>query len=72
MQGRLDGKLALLYTLLVLQILIVVIYVASAPPLEIISPTTQSSVTFVKLGIPKVINSQELIKTIHTKERKNY
>lgn len=57
MQGRLDGKLALLYTLLVLQILIVVIYVASTPPPEIIAPTTQSSVTFVNLGIPKAIRN---------------
>ncbi|XP_046610684.1 beta-1,4-mannosyl-glycoprotein 4-beta-N-acetylglucosaminyltransferase [Neodiprion virginianus] len=57
MQGRLDGKLALLYTLLVLQILIVVIYVASTPPPDIIAPTTQTSVSFVKIEKPKPVHN---------------
>lgn len=48
MQPRLDGKLALLYTLLVLQVLIVMIYVATTPPSELTVSTTHTSVTFVK------------------------
>lgn len=48
MQPRLDGKLALLYTLLVLQVLIVMIYVATTPPSELTMSTTHTSVTFVK------------------------
>lgn len=48
MQPRLDGKLALLYTLLVLQVLIVIIYVATTPPSELTVSTTHTSVTFVK------------------------
>lgn len=49
MQTRLDGKLALLYTLLALQVLIVMIYVATAPPPELTVSTTRTSVTFLKL-----------------------
>lgn len=48
MQPRLDGKLALLYTLLVLQVLIVMIYVATTPSSELTMSTTHTSVTFVK------------------------
>lgn len=48
MQPRLDGKLVLLYTLLVLQVLIVMIYVATTPPSELTVSTTHTSVTFVK------------------------
>ncbi|KAG5314582.1 MGAT3 acetylglucosaminyltransferase, partial [Acromyrmex insinuator] len=48
MQVRLDGKLALLYTLLVLQVLIVMIYVATTPPPELAASTTRASVSFVK------------------------
>lgn len=54
MQPRLDGKLALLYTLLVLQVLIVMIYVATTPPSELTVSTTHTSVTFVKFEEPKV------------------
>lgn len=52
MQTRLDGKLALLYTLLVLQVLVVMIYVATTPPPELTVSTTHTSVTFVKFGKP--------------------
>lgn len=54
MQPRLDGKLALLYTLLVLQVLIVMIYVATTPPPELTVSTTHTSVTFVKFEEPQV------------------
>lgn len=47
MQTRLDGKLALLYTLLVLQVLIVMVYVVTTPPSEIVVASTRSSVSFV-------------------------
>lgn len=49
MQTRLDGRLALLYTLLILQVLIVMIYVATTPPAELAVSATGTSVTFVKL-----------------------
>ena len=48
MQPRLDGKLVLLYTLLVLQVFIVIIYVATTPPSELTVSTTRTSVTFVR------------------------
>ena len=48
MQPRLDGKLVLLYTLLVLQVFIVIIYVATTPPSELTVSTTRASVTFVR------------------------
>lgn len=54
MQPRLDGKLALLYTLLVLQVLIVMIYVATTPPSELTMSTTHTSVTFVKFDEQQV------------------
>ncbi|XP_012266810.1 beta-1,4-mannosyl-glycoprotein 4-beta-N-acetylglucosaminyltransferase [Athalia rosae] len=66
MQGRLDWKLVLLYTLLVLQILIVVIYVASTPPPEIIAATTQSSVSFVKVEMPKALQSAPRVDRLPT------
>lgn len=55
MQVRLDGKLALLYTLLVLQVLIVMIYVATTPPAELAAPTTRASVSFVKFEASQVL-----------------
>lgn len=56
MQVRLDGKLALLYTLLVLQVLIVMIYVATTPPAELIATTTtRASVSFVKFEPSQVL-----------------
>lgn len=55
MQARLDGKLALLYTLLVLQVLIVMIYVATTPPPELTVSTTRASVSFVKFEASQVI-----------------
>lgn len=59
MQARLDGKLVLLYTLLVLQVLIVMIYVATTPQPELIVSTTRSSVSFVKFERSQVIHSGE-------------
>lgn len=55
MQVRLDGKLALLYTLLVLQVLIVMIYVATTPPAELAASTTRASVSFVKFEASQVL-----------------
>ncbi|XP_015601178.1 beta-1,4-mannosyl-glycoprotein 4-beta-N-acetylglucosaminyltransferase isoform X2 [Cephus cinctus] len=74
MQARLDGKLALLYTLLVLQVLIVVIYVASTPPPELVASTTRNSakqeseplVNRKSLPSYRTINSQILLKDIST------
>jgi len=54
MQVRLDGKLALLYTLLILQVLIVMIYVATTPPAELTVSTTHASVSFVKFEASQV------------------
>lgn len=55
MQTRLDGKLALLYTLLVLQVLIVMIYVATTPQPELTASTTRASVSFVKFETSQVL-----------------
>ncbi|OXU29261.1 hypothetical protein TSAR_007506 [Trichomalopsis sarcophagae] len=50
MQVRLDWKLALLYTLLVLQVLIVMIYVSSTPHMaDLNAPALRDTVTFVDL-----------------------
>ncbi|XP_060819636.1 beta-1,4-mannosyl-glycoprotein 4-beta-N-acetylglucosaminyltransferase [Bombus pascuorum] len=64
MQPRLDGKLALLYTLLVLQVLIVMIYVATTPPSELTMSTTHTSVTFVKFEEQQ---KPKIRRTIHKK-----
>ncbi|XP_017766134.1 PREDICTED: beta-1,4-mannosyl-glycoprotein 4-beta-N-acetylglucosaminyltransferase isoform X1 [Eufriesea mexicana] len=61
MQPRLDGKLALLYTLLVLQVLIVMIYVATTPPPELTVSTTHTSVTFVKFEKPQKLKIRQAI-----------
>lgn len=67
MQARLDGKLALLYTLLVLQVLIVMIYVATTPPPELTVSTTRTSVSFVKFETSQVIRQrkQRMLKVSH-------
>ncbi|XP_015124132.1 beta-1,4-mannosyl-glycoprotein 4-beta-N-acetylglucosaminyltransferase [Diachasma alloeum] len=49
MQNRLDGKLALLYTLLVLQVFIVMIYVVSTPPSEYAQMTTRNPISFIRV-----------------------
>ncbi|KAG7203799.1 hypothetical protein KM043_013816 [Ampulex compressa] len=83
MQTRLDGKLALLYTLLVLQVLIVMIYVATTPPPELTASTTHTSVTFVKLqesqdaqvgnnGYKKYSNYQTINGEITLKDTKTF
>ena len=55
MQTKLDWKLALLYTLLVLQVLIVMVYVASTPHVaELNAPALRDTVTFVNLEVPQV------------------
>ncbi|XP_057341365.1 beta-1,4-mannosyl-glycoprotein 4-beta-N-acetylglucosaminyltransferase [Microplitis mediator] len=48
MQSRLDGKLILLYTLLVLQVFIVMIYVISTPTSEYDGSTTRNPVSFIE------------------------
>ncbi|XP_017875636.1 beta-1,4-mannosyl-glycoprotein 4-beta-N-acetylglucosaminyltransferase isoform X1 [Ceratina calcarata] len=53
MQPRLDGKLVLLYTLLFLQVLIVMVYVATTPPSELTASMTHTSVSFVKFEEPQ-------------------
>lgn len=50
MQNRVDGKLVLLYTLLVLQVFIVMIYVASTPPSEYATSTIRNPVSFVNMN----------------------
>lgn len=55
MQTRIDGKLLVLYTLLVLQVLIVMIYVASTPPSEYLATTTGTPVSFVNVETNQVI-----------------
>ncbi|KAH0539165.1 beta-1,4-mannosyl-glycoprotein 4-beta-N-acetylglucosaminyltransferase [Cotesia glomerata] len=47
MQNRMDGKLILLYTLLVLQVFIVMIYVISTPKSEYDLSTTRNPVSFI-------------------------
>ncbi|XP_011314642.1 beta-1,4-mannosyl-glycoprotein 4-beta-N-acetylglucosaminyltransferase [Fopius arisanus] len=49
MQNRLDGKLVLLYTLLVLQVFIVMIYVIATPPSEYTQLTPRNPVSFVRM-----------------------
>lgn len=53
MHNRLDAKLILLYTLLVLQVFIVMIYVATTPPSQFIKKPTKNSVSFVELNTLK-------------------
>ncbi|XP_034942855.1 beta-1,4-mannosyl-glycoprotein 4-beta-N-acetylglucosaminyltransferase [Chelonus insularis] len=69
MQNRLDAKLILLYTLLVLQVFIVMIYVVSTPPAEYETSTTKNPVSFVNMETSKVhshveVNIQPTYKTI--------
>ena len=54
MQPRLDWKLAVLYTLLVLQVLVVMLYVASTPHVDLNAPALRDTVTFVDLEAPQV------------------
>lgn len=57
MQIRLlDGKLALLFFMLILQVLVIMIYVVSTPPTETPNLIMRNSVSFVKFDSPKVIN----------------
>ncbi|KAI4476389.1 hypothetical protein M0802_014877 [Mischocyttarus mexicanus] len=69
MQTRLDGKLALLYTLLVLQVLIVMVYVVTTPPSEIVVASTRSSVSFVNIEETQVHRTE---RTIHKKRLPKY
>lgn len=65
MQARLDGKLALLYTLLVLQVLIVMIYVATTPPPELTVSTTRASVSFVKFETSQVTSKARYVNSVN-------
>ncbi|XP_043277697.1 beta-1,4-mannosyl-glycoprotein 4-beta-N-acetylglucosaminyltransferase [Venturia canescens] len=55
MQTRIDGKLLVLYTLLVLQVLIVMVYVASTPTSEFVATTTGTPVSFVNIETNQVL-----------------
>ncbi|KAK0081529.1 hypothetical protein PV325_012013 [Microctonus aethiopoides] len=64
LNNRVDGKLVLLYTLLVLQVFIVMIYVASTPPSEYSTSTIRNPVSFVNMDNIVEMTAKPVMKEI--------